>query len=112
MGCKVLCRLCDIEASVVHPERVWRAGGLFFVQKHEKPGALFDQRRQLLIAARDRRRVVPDLVADGVEAPLQLDACHCLAFSRAMLRALSARRMKSGAFAVPTLVARILPSSE
>src|SRR5689334_20797447 len=114
MGCKVLCRLCGIEASVVHPDCVWCAG-LSCIQQLKKLRAFFDERRQLLVAARDRRGVVADLLADGVQAPLELEAGHLaashFAFSRARLRALSARSMNSGALAVPTLVARIRPSS-
>src|SRR5690349_12949773 len=101
MGCKVLSRLCDIEASIVHPDGIWRAG-LWGIQELKEPRALLDQRRQLLVAARDRRGVVPDFVADGFEAPLQLAARHGLALLRARLRARSPRRMNSGALAVPT----------
>src|SRR5438876_6726174 len=50
MLCRVLCRLCGIDVSIL----------LF--QLIQKSRALLQQRRELLVAARDRRRIVADFL--------------------------------------------------
>src|SRR5207244_1206877 len=49
-----------LAAAIVGPDRLWRAGDVV-LQLEQQPGALLEQRRQMLVAGRDWARVVADL---------------------------------------------------
>src|SRR5687767_8440814 len=75
MGCRVSCRLCGMKSSLVVPDSERRAAAglfLFFFQFFHELRALLEQRRQVQVAARDRARVMPDFLRQGIDAPLQL----------------------------------------
>src|SRR2546430_273488 len=58
--CRVLCRLCRIAVSIT------------FFQFIQKARALFQQCRELLVAARDRRRIVADFLRQLGNPPFEV----------------------------------------